>query len=106
LTVSNPSGKIDPILADKAVLGAIFGGDQLSADNFLRRRAHGFASEADALMSIPLGARGYVGFSPAKAFRASVRVELRNRVGRRYEMIVVPPQKPGETVQVTAWEAL
>jgi general secretion pathway protein K len=106
LTVSNPSGKVDPILADKLIIEAIFDGDQLSADNFLRQRAQGFATESDALMSIPLGARGYVGFSRPKAFRARVRVQLFNRTERRYEMVVVPPQSRGDTVQVTAWEAL
>lgn len=106
LTVSNPSGKVDPSIADNLVVQAIFEGDDLSATNYLRQRAHGFATESDALMSIPLGARGYVGFSPAKAFRALVRVQLRNRVERRYEMVVFPPQKRGETVQVTAWQAL
>jgi general secretion pathway protein K len=106
LTVSNPSGKIDPVLANKLIVEAIFGGDQLSAEDFLQQRAHGFATEHDALLTIPLGARGYVGFSPAKAFRAMVRVHLLNRVERSYEMVVIPPQKLGDTVQVTSWEAL
>lgn len=105
LTVANPSGKVDPLLAHKLVIEAVFG-DEMRADDFMRQRARGFASETGALQLIPLGARGYVDFSPAKAFRAEVRVHLINRVERRYQMVVVPPQKHGDSVQVTAWEAL
>jgi general secretion pathway protein K len=106
LTVSNPTGKIDPVLASPLIIRAIFQGDDQAADSYLRKRARGFATESDALMSIPLGARGYVGFSPSIAFRAWVRVQLHNRVARQYEMVVVPPRKLGDAVRVTDWEAL
>lgn len=105
LTVANPSGKVDPLLACRLVIEAVFE-DEMQADDFVRQRAHGFARETDALLLIPLGARGYVDFSPAKAFRAEVRVHLIHQVERRYQMVVVPPQKHGDGVQVTAWEAL
>jgi general secretion pathway protein K len=105
LTVSNPTGKVDPTLASPIIIKAIFGDDQ-AAEDYLRRRARGFATEPDALMSIPLGARGYVGFSPGTAFRALVRVRLHDRVARRYETIVVPPKKLGDPVRVTDWQAL
>jgi general secretion pathway protein K len=105
LTVSNPSGKIDPTLANPIIIKAIFGDDQ-AAEDYLRRRTSGFATEPDALMSIPLGARGYVGFSPGTAFRALVRVRLHDRVARRYETIVVPPKRLGDPVRVTDWQAL
>ncbi|HLH10528.1 MAG TPA: hypothetical protein VKV77_01475 [Methylovirgula sp.] len=106
LTVANPSGKIDPTLAGGVVMAAVFDGDKSRADDFMRERAHGFATETDALLLIPLGARGYVDFTPAKAFRATVRVDLSNRAERRYQMVVVPPQKQGDDVKVIAWEAL
>jgi general secretion pathway protein K len=105
LTVSNPTGKIDPTLASPVIIKAIFG-DEQSAEDYLRQRAHGFATQPDALMAIPLGARGYVGFSPGTAFRALVRVRLHDRVARRYETIVVPPKKLGDPVRVTDWQAL
>lgn len=105
LTVSNPTGKVDPTLASPVIMKAVFG-DEQAAEDYLRRRARGFATEPDALMSIPLGARGYVGFSPGTAFRALIRVRLRDRVARRYETIVVPPRKLGDTARVTDWRAL
>jgi Type II secretion system (T2SS), protein K len=83
LTVSNPSGKVDPTLANPIIIKAIFGDDQ-AAEDYLRRRTSGFATEPDALMPIPLGSRGYVRFSPGTAFRALIRVRLHNRVARRY----------------------
>lgn len=106
LTVSNPSGKVDPILANPLVIKAIFGGDDQAAATYLAKRTHGFATESDALMSIPLGARGYVGFSPGVAFRAWVRVELHGRVAREYEMVVVPPRRRNDRVRVTDWQML
>lgn len=105
LTVSNPSGKVDPTLTSAIVIKAIFADDQ-AAESYLRQRARGFATEPDALMSIPLGARGYVGFSQGTAFRALIRVRLHDRVARQYETIVVPPKKLGDPVRVTDWQAL
>jgi general secretion pathway protein K len=105
LTVSNLSGKVDPTLASSVIIQAVLG-DEEAARDYLRRRSVGFATEQDALMPIPLGARGYVGFTPGTAFRALIRVRLRDRVARRYETIVVPPKKRGDVVQVTDWHAL
>lgn len=106
LTVSNPSGKIDPVLADPLIIKAVFANDDEAAATYLGKRANGFATESDALMSIPLGARGYVGFSPGVAFRAWVRVELHGRVARDYEMVVVPPRRRSDRVRVTDWQML
>jgi Type II secretion system (T2SS), protein K len=105
LTVSNPTGKVDPTLASPLIIQAVLG-DEQAAHDYLRRRGQGFATEQDALMPIPLGARGYVGFTPGAAFRALIRVRLRDRVARRYETTVVPPKKRGDVVQVTDWHAL
>jgi general secretion pathway protein K len=105
LTVSNPTGKVDPTLASPVIIQAVLGDEQATRD-YLRHRSQGFATEQDALMPIPLGARGYVGFTPGTAFRALIRVRLRDRVARRYETTVVPPKKRGDVVQVTDWHAL
>ncbi len=106
LTLANPYGKVDPILANKQIVQALFDSRPLQAEDFLQRRERGFATEGEALTAVPAETQIYVGFSPAQAYRARVRVRIMNRFERSYEMVVVPPVKRGDSIKTLAWRAL
>ena len=106
LTVAGGSAKVDPTLAQRLVIAALMGEEGPRVDDFIERRAAGFASANDALAQLPPQTRSFAGFAPAKAVRAVARVVIAGRFERRYEFVVMPPTAPRSNVNVLSWQPL
>jgi general secretion pathway protein K len=104
LTVANPSGKVDPSLANGQIIQALFIDNPLQSADFLQRRSRGFTSETEEMAAIPTDWQSAVAFAPGKIFRARVRIRVSNHFVRDYEMVVAPPFKRGDDVKTIAWE--
>ena len=105
LTVASKSTQVDPILADRLVLLALLG-DETRADDYRTRRMQGFVNTDSALELLPEPSRPFVAFKDAPAVRAIARVTVARRFERRYEMVVVPGEGPGQAPVVVSWRKL
>ena len=101
LTVSNGTPQVDPILAGKLVLQALFGSDE-RVDDYLARRASGFATEDSATELLPIASKAFVGFHDSEAVRADVRVKLPHGFARRYEMVLASARSSGSAASAPA----
>ncbi|HEX4767195.1 MAG TPA: hypothetical protein VH414_13075 [Lichenihabitans sp.] len=106
LTVASRAAKVDPILAARAVVLALFGGDAERTDDFLQRRAQGFATRDSELLLVPVETRSFVGFDDAMALRVVARVTLAGDFSRRYEVVLGPVQGRGQDLKVLSWQKI
>ena len=106
LTVASRAAKVDPILAARAVVLALFGGDADRTDDFLQRRVQGFTTRDSELLLVPVEARTFVGFDDAPALRAVARVMLAGGFSRRYEVVLGPVQGRGQDLKVLSWQKI
>ncbi len=106
LTVASRAAKVDPILAARAVVLALFGGDADRADDFMQRRVQGFTTRDSELLLVPVEARSFVGFDDAPALRAVARVTLAGGFSRRYEVVLGPVQGRGQDLKVLSWQKI
>ncbi len=93
LTVSNGTGKVDPVLADRLVVAALLGSDE-RVDDYLNRRQQGFVDAGSALALIPVPSQPFASFKDSEAVRAIAHVSIGHRFERRYEMILAPSKRP------------
>jgi hypothetical protein len=106
LTVVSGSKQIDPLLANRLILLALFGGDEARVDDYMTRRAQGFVDTDAALALLPVPAQDFASLTDVKAVRAVARVTIARRFERSYEIILVPSQKPGRRPIVVSWRKL
>lgn len=106
LTTANGTPQVDPVLADRLVLAALFDGSDTRVDDYVERREQGFASPDSALALLPVPSQALVGFRDVGAVRAIARVTVARRFERRYEMIVVPSELNGRMPVVSSWRKL
>ncbi len=106
LTVASRAPKIDPVLAARTVVLALFGGDADRTDDFLQRRVQGFTTRDSELLLVPVEARSFVGFDDAAALRAVARVTLAGGFSRRYEVVLGPVQGRGQDLKVLSWQKI
>jgi hypothetical protein len=91
LTTASGAGVVDPTLADRLVVAALFGGSQDRLDDFLRQRDNGFPSVQGALALIPAEGRAVAAFDPAPTLLGEAVVTMASGLRRRYEFVLTPP---------------
>lgn len=105
VTVSAGTARIDPGIAPPLLIRALMGGEGGRAESYLASRTAGFARARDATEAFPNAIRKFVGFEPAQAVRATVRVTLKDGFRRSYEA-VVKADRADDKVTVESWRSL
>jgi general secretion pathway protein K len=106
LTVANGTATVDPLLADRSVIAALFIGAADRLDDFLDKRQTGFATEEVVALLFPAESRNLLGFDPSPAVRAIAAVTLENGFERRYEAVLSAGDEPAAPSRVHAWRPL
>ena len=104
LTVGSRSAKVDPTLANRLVILALMNADQERTDEFMERRMQGFTSADEVLAQFPETSRTFAGFSPPRAYLASIQVSIGRRFMRSYELVVTPPNGTQRTARMISWQ--
>ncbi|WP_162241292.1 general secretion pathway protein GspK [Methylobacterium sp. Leaf113] len=113
VTVCSGQAKIDPVIADEAMLRALFGGDAHKAQSYRDPRQYqggrrGDASRrADVLAPFPDSIRPML--APDSDPGRGVRLRIVARAGpleRRYDVSACPEGGSGGTIHLRSWRAL
>jgi general secretion pathway protein K len=106
LTVANGTATIDPLLADRSLIAALFLGAADRLDDFLDKRQAGFATKEVVTLLFPAESRDLLGFEPSPAVRAIATVSLENGFERRYEAVLSAGGEQVSPARVHAWRPL
>jgi general secretion pathway protein K len=104
LTVGSRSAKVDPTLAGRLVILTMMNADQERTDEFMERRMRGFTSADEVLAQFPETSRTFAGFTPPRAYRASIQVSIGRRFQRHYEAVVAPSNGNQRAARIISWQ--
>jgi hypothetical protein len=107
LTICSGQEKIDPLLADAAMLRALFGGDDNKIAAFIEQRARGLGRPEEALLAFPEATRRFL--APAMKPAPGQRLFIVARAGaleRQFEVTVCPAANKKPEPDLLSWRAL